>query len=73
MPHFGDFCSIFKINGYIYHRQILGRLENPQFLVKNMLIFSKHHNFAIIGLILEILDVLSTSYYVLSNFGTFVR
>ena len=61
---------------YNYHRQILGRLENRRFwliLRKKMAIFSNHHNFATIGSILEILDVLSRPDRVLYNFDTRMR
>ena len=43
---------------------------------KKLCFFQMHcygHNFVIIGLILEILDVLSSPDHVASKFGTFVR
>ena len=55
------------------HVQILGQHENPRFSVKKLTDFSNRHNFATIGPILEILDVLSSPDRVLSNFDTFVR
>ena len=45
-------------------------LQNP---IEKMDIFSNEHNFATIGSILEILDVLNSSDRVLANFDTFVR
>ena len=44
-----------------------------EFLVKKISLFSNGHNFAIIGSILEILDVLSCPNQVASTFDTFVR
>ena len=48
-------------------------MKSLDFPLKKKVIFPNDRNFATIGSILEILDVLNSPDRVLSNFGTFLR
>ena len=63
-----------KLHEHVIVRSLVNTkiVDFRRFLLQKNALFSNQHNFATIGSILEILDVLSSPDHVLSNFGTFV-